>query len=210
MRRNSRLANGFCVLGAVLVLVSASPLRAELLSNGTFDANIDGWIDPTAYQDTALAWSYYDPHEDPASGSLMVTTNLPEAWLDGPWQCVLTARGPHSMNATMLRDYPLQHIEPYVSMTLDFFASEDCTGAPLAGSVDDVAINGDVWEPLAAQTEAPADTHSARVRFWVGGTYDTWADTVFFDDVSLVPEPGAAALAFAALVALQVVATRGR
>ncbi len=205
-RRPSRMI----LLGAALALVSTAPLRAELLSNGSFDTNIDGWSDPTALPGTVLAWSYYDPHEDPASGSLMVTTNLPEAGLDGPWQCVLTTPGPHSMSATMLRDYPLQYIEPYVKMTLDFFASENCAGAPLGGSVDDVAISGDAWEPLANQSVAPEGTQSAMVRFWVGGTYDTYADPVFFDDVSLLPEPGAAILGLAALVALKVVATRGR
>jgi hypothetical protein len=48
------------------------------------------------------------------------------------------------------------------------------------------------------------------VRFLVGGTYDTYADTVFFDDASLtlVPEPAGAAPGVVAIAALAVSAMR--
>lgn len=210
MRGCCRTLGVHVLAAAALALVSASSTGAELLVNGTFDTNIDGWSDPGAYPDTVIAWTFFDPHDDPASGALSVTTNLSDAGLDGPWQCAVTAPGPHAASAMAYRHYPPQHIEPFVEMSLDFFASDDCSGAPLEGGLYDVTISGDYWEPLAVQTAAPAATRSAMVRFLVGGTYDTYADQVSFDDASLLPEPGSAALAVAALVALRLVGRGAR
>jgi len=188
------------LLGAALA--ATSDARAEAIVNGTFDVNVDGWIDPGALPGTEFGWTGFDPHDDPLSGSMYVWTNLPEAGLDGPWQCVPAVPGPHTLTAAAYVTIPAEHIDPFVEMALDTFATPDCTGGETASAYD-VALNYyQVWETLSAQIDAPPGTQSARVRFLVGGTYDTWTDVVNIDDVSLVPEPAASALSGLALVTL--------
>jgi hypothetical protein len=198
------------LLGAATVISGVA--AAEAIVNGTFDTNTSSWIDPGALAGTTFGWSPYDSDGDPHSGSMYVWTNLSDAGLDGPWQCAPVSRGAWALTADTLVTIPAQHIDPFVEMALDFFASSDCTGVASA-SANDVALNYfQVWETLGLQLDAPPGTRSARVRFFVGGTYDTWMDAASFDDVSLllVPEPAAGALGGAALAVVALGARRRR
>jgi len=196
------------VLVAAIAMVSVRGAGAELITNGTFDQNIDGWSDPTADLQTTIQWFAWDVHSSPTSGSLLVTTNLAEAGLDGPWQCVATTPGLHTASAATEVNVSTLKVDPYVQMTLDFFATSDCSGGALEGGGSATALIAVGWETLTAPAVAPAGTQSARVQFLVGGTYDTKADSAFFDDVSLVPEPGDALLRLATLIALGALVAR--
>jgi len=190
------------VLVAAIAMASARGAGAELITNGTFDQDIDGWSDPIADPNTTIQWFAWDVHSSPSSGSLLVTTNMAEAGLDGPWQCVATTPGSHTASAAAEVNTSILKVDPFVEMTLDFFATPDCSGGALEGGGYAVALITVGWETLTAPAVAPADTQSARLRFLVGGTYDGKADSAFFDDVSLVPEPGDSALCLSMLVAL--------
>jgi len=190
------------VLVAAIAMASARGAGAELITNGTFDQDIDGWSDPIADPNTTIQWFAWDVHSSPSSGSLLVTTNMAEAGLDGPWQCVATTPGSHTASAAAEVNTSIMKVDPFVEMTLDFFATPDCSGGALEGGGYAVALITVGWETLTAPAVAPADTQSARLRFLVGGTYDGKADSAFFDDVSLVPEPGDSALCLSMLVAL--------
>jgi len=190
------------VLVAAIAMASARGAGAELITNGTFDQDIDGWSDPIADPNTTIQWFAWDVHSSPSSGSLLVTTNMAEAGLDGPWQCVATTPGSHTASAAAEVNTSILKVDPFVEMALDFFATPDCSGGALEGGGYAVALITVGWETLTAPAVALADTQSARLRFLVGGTYDGKADSAFFDDVSLVPEPGDSALCLSMLVAL--------
>lgn len=135
---------------------------AEAIVNGTFDTNTSGWINPGALVGTTFGWSPYDSEGDPQSGSMYVWTNLSEAGLDGPWQCASASPGTWALAADTFVTIPSQHIDPFVEMELDFFASPDCTGVASA-SANDVALNYfQIWETLSVQLEAPLGTRSIR------------------------------------------------
>jgi hypothetical protein len=197
------------VLVAAIALASAPGAGAELITNGSFDQNIDGWSDPIADPNTTIQWYAWDVHSSPTSGSLFVMTNMADAYSDGPWQCVATTPGPHTASAAAEVNTSTLKIDPRVEMRLDFFATPDCSGGALPGGDGAVALVSISWETLTtAPLVAPADTQSARLRFLVGGTYDGKADSAFFDDVSLVPEPGDSALCLSMLVALGALVRR--
>jgi hypothetical protein len=188
---------------AAIALASAPGAGAELITNGTFDQNIDGWSDPIADPNTTIQWYAWDVLSSPTSGSLFVMTNMADAYSDGPWQCVATTPGPHTASAATEVNTSAGKIDPRVEMRLDFFATPDCSGGALPGGDGAVALVSVAWETLTtAPLLAPADTQSARLRFLVGGTYDGKPDSAFFDDVSLVPEPADAIMRLSALVAL--------
>jgi hypothetical protein len=194
-----------CVLAFCAAVLLAGAVGAEVLVNGTFDTNVDGWVNPGAVAGSSFGWSSSDPHDDPLSGSMYVWTNVPDFGIDGPWQCAPATPGSYSLTSALLMTFPPpQYIEPFVEMTLDFFATPDCTGGATASGAYVSLRYYQVWETLSVPLDAPAGTQSARVRFLVGGTSDTWTDVANFDDVSLlrVPEPEAGALGCVALAAL--------
>ena len=193
-----------CVLALCAAVFAASTAAGQIV-NGTFDTNVDGWVDPGAVPGTSFGWSSIDPHDDPLSGSMYVWTNVPDFGIDGPWQCAPATPGSYSLTAAHLMTFPPpQYIEPFVEMTLDFFATEDCTGGATASGAYVSLRYFEVWETMSIALDAPAGTQSARVRFLVGGTFDVWVDKANFDDVSLllVPEPAAGTLGAVAIAAL--------
>lgn len=210
--RHRNAATGFLALWASIVAAGVAQAAPDAIVNGSFDTNASGWVDPGALPGTVFGWSAFDSQQAPGSGSMYVWTNLSEAGLDGPWQCAPAAPGTWALTADTYVVFPAQpqYLEPYVAMSLDFFASEDCTGVESASQWAVSLRYFQVWELLSIRLDAPAGTRSARVRFWVGGTYDTWTDSASFDDVSLqlVPEPASGALGAAALVVLALARRR--
>jgi hypothetical protein len=190
-------------------MASARDAGAELITNGSFDQNIDGWSDPVADPNTTIQWYAWDVYSSPTSGSLFIITNMADAYSDGPWQCVATTPGTHTASAAVDVNVISTQIDPRVEIKLDFFATPDCSGGALPGGDGAVALVSIAWETITtAPLVAPAGTKSAQVRLLVGGTYDGKSDSAFFDDVSLLPEPGDAMLRLSTLVALGALVRR--
>jgi len=138
----------------------------------TFDQDIDGWSDPIADRTRRSSGSPWDVHSSPSSGSLLVTTNMAEAGLDGPWQCVATTPGSHTASAAAEVNTSILKVDPFVENGVDFFATPIARRRASKAAVYAVALITVGWETLTAPAVAPADTQSARLRFLVGGTYD--------------------------------------
>jgi len=200
---------------AVAALALATPAQAqgELVVDGGFD-------DPTAaawefqiFDTSTIAWTSQDAAGNPSSGSLLFQKKVGE----NPnslraAQCIeVVPGGEYSVSGTLL--WPAASSATWGSpyFVVAWQLGPHCTGAAGEPNTSFVTIGSpprDVWTGIGPElVTAPAGVHSGRVL--VGVTVDVSPGSldIFearWDDVSVVPEPGAAAstAAIAALVAL--------
>lgn len=189
----SSLARWLVFCGVVAFASSAS--AQNLLLNPDFDIGIGDWsigsqefitIDPSAS----------DVDGSPASGSLEMNTAV-TGWAA---QCVAVIGGEDHRFAGAIA--PLSGAPSTIDFSLELlsYTSADCSGAPIAASDELIAPTQlDVWHLLETTVVLPASANSAEFRLratWTSGQAMARFDALF------LPEPGQAAQAVAAALAL--------
>jgi hypothetical protein len=174
----------------------------ELVVNGDFDTNIDGWS-LGSFEFIEIEWSASDVDGDPGSGSLEMLA----AASGFAVQCVPVEEGASYRLAGAIAPLAPEG-ESLVEFSLGlFFRGEAaCAGPPLGGDALVAPGETGVWHRLADVFEAPTGAQSAEVR--LRATWFAGQQRARFDAIS-VPEPGAGAAGAAALLALAG-ARRGR
>ena len=173
-----------CALGSI----AAAGYGQNLVVNGTFDSNVNGWSSRSA--EVTIAWNSADADGSPSSGSLLASNNAMGALDSGFVQCVdgLTAGAAYSFGAKLL--IPSGGPAGQSFLQIDWVSGAACTGTLISGDVLGTTTQG-VWVPVAFSDTAPAGTHSALVYGEVrkdstaAGSYRT-----YYDDVSLAPAAG--------------------
>jgi hypothetical protein len=185
----------------LLVLGAAAPATAqELIANGTFDTDLDGWENVSP----AKIWSDLDAADDPGSGSVEITHLA--ATQTGVFvnQCVPITGGE-------IYTYRASHFTApgeasgRADVSLVYYSSATCEGSDaLTFDVTGGTTVG-AWTELLGSLEAPANAVAATLNlsvFKTSGGVQTPV-VVNYDDASLVlPEPASTSLGAAALAAL--------
>jgi len=189
------------VLGALALgsLLGLEARAQNLLTNSTFDANVNGWS-PLTF----LSWNGNDADGSPSSGSAQVRNNgtPPVAIKSG--QCVAITAGQTYQYAA---DYFIpsgQSDSGEADLILSFYSSSNCViGYIIGDQVGGVLI--DTWDHLAGTFDAPIGASYAKVELasnklvgTTGTNYYVLMDNIFLPEASAGLQQG---LAVAALLA---------
>lgn len=198
------------------VLLLATPARAqgdvELVTDGGFDDEAHAAWEFQIYDTSTIAWTSQDADAG-VPGSLLFQKKVGESPNSlRAAQCIdVVPGGEYALSGTLY--WPTTSnaadSEPFLSITWQL--GPHCTGAAGVPDSSEATIGSpprDVWTGIGPElVTAPAGVHSGRL--YVGAVADVslGSPDIFearWDDVSLVPEPGAAsgAAAIAALLAL--------
>lgn len=197
-------------IGTAVSLCLAEAAGAQnLVVNGDFATDPSGW-DPAAHAPAiSIAWSPLDPADPTPSGSLEVTTIISTAGSGGPTQCVdlLVANPQLAMDVLV----PSQPAFNYVlaSPFVRWFDATGCSGdyslteSPIGEVPDDSS-----WTHLEGSLSPPGSAQSVLIDLGVRKPGGSSAPAVAYFDNVYLPEPGAPALAVAAVAVLAALETR--
>lgn len=203
MRIRARLA---LVVAGVILAVLWGPTalgQVELISNGTFDANIEGWSASTSGQ---AEWTGAEGHAAPGALKAINVWSRSSTYSAGAVQCV-------NLGETPMEEYivsawvnvPAEGNNPtaegYVRVSL--YGGTDCTDSWDVDRNTDPVSSGAGWQRINkvidVTTKDGVPAKSVRVRLYVKKSGEA-AAYAYFDDVSLTL-PGPTAVRLSSLTA---------
>jgi hypothetical protein len=201
-----------CLL-AVLLVMAAPANAAELVIDGGFDDPAHpAWDFEQFDLSSTIAWSATDAAGASASGSLSLRKTLGEFPNSlRAAQCIDFVPGAeYEIGGTLFWPSASTEGSPFIAIT--FQTGAGCVDASPGGANATIGFPPrDVWHALAPTViQVPPDARSGRLYVGVSGVIVETSPDFFeasWDDVSIVPEPGAAG-AGAALTALGLRARR--
>jgi hypothetical protein len=165
------------------LLIAASGQAQNLVTNGTFDSNVNGW---TSFSpNVGIAWRAIDADGSPTSGSLLATNNSPTALDSGFAQCVngLTGGTLYSLGVKML--IPSNNPRGRSSLQFQWHNQSNCGGSLLSVDVLETTVL-DSWAAVSGDVSSPAGAVSVAV---VGEVFKNASNTTlyktWFDDITL-------------------------
>jgi len=179
------------IASAVLIGLVGVGSAQNLLTNPSYNGNLNGWNAYAATYDGAL-----DATGVPGSGSAHDTYDNPNAGSVGSiLQCVLITSGNQYIFGGKVL-VPSQELnQTYSGISLSWFSNTDCNGAGFISNAGSVSAGSDVvgsWRSLGPKSgTAPAGAKSAAVYGYFGGPSDV-SHSVNFDDMFLEAAPNAA------------------
>lgn len=200
-----QLMRGSLAVGAMLL--GTPPASAQnLLANGDFATDLAGWENGAAF--IASEWSSADAQGELDSGSALVTNTSPSGGGGGNGirRCVAIEPGAtYSLSGCVFIPFG-QASTGHGTLQPQFFSELGCTGSVVGVGGTDFVTAVNTWDCREnPAVMAPFEARSARIIAFVSKTQAGGSLSMRFDDVALVPEPGAAEVA-----ALAVLAACGR
>ena len=197
MNRTEQTGDAMKILAATLLMILAAgpgmDLSAqELVTNGTFDVNVDHWIvGNVVYGD--IAHHTLDADGDPLSGSAAITNSFPDT--DGylaTTQCIpaLPTDRDYVFGATMrIGDGTVT--TGHASVQIWFWEDTNCTtvvGGTAATAAVTTSATG--WNQVRTTATAPASAVAARLTLWntkddAGGVLSIHYDNVTLQTVAI-------------------------
>jgi len=199
-----------CALLATLALALPTlPAAAQnLIPNGRFDTNLDGWtnVEPSKF------WTSDDADNNPNSGSATIVNNLDVG--GGPFieVCVPIQPGAHYLYGGDVKIVSSLLDSGRGRLELAFWPQLGCTGGGALGGILITTQQGS-WIPLLGGADAPGNALSASLMIEVDKLLVVSTNNLGarFDNVLLVvPEPKATETALAALAPLGALVLRRR
>jgi len=188
--RTAKLA----IPGLVCAVVVSAPSSAQnLLNNGSFDTNVDGWTIPASTVTTTFRGDLGSTLTGGSGpGCMEVSHDSNTGGTNGPFQQVAVTAGTTYTLSVGFRVPSADN--PAVSVWVDL-AWVDEFGITISwyDSLYDSISTRDAWFGMSGSTTAPAGAVGARVFLRVGAPSDdleTRASVALFDDVSLVQVTG--------------------
>jgi hypothetical protein len=179
------------VMMAMLLLLCSVSVRAELLTNGNFEDGDTGQLGVVAIPGWN-SWGDAGWHNDDA-GRVIDTKGM-KFWWDsaGMWQDFAATAGTtydysvqvmDSSGDTSANNWDLQ-------IEAEFYNATDTQIASAAlGYFDSTIQPDDTWVEIGDSIVAPAGTTYGRVVIRMWDWNDTIGGALYFDNVSVVPEP---------------------
>ena len=146
------------IIPLVAMLLPASAAGPNMLTNGSFNANISGW---TASGSPEATISYGVGHV------IMVknTEDLNASTQASALQCVASIIAGHDYDFSAKAAVPSgQKRRGYAQARAFFFASNNCSGPTLSSPATGVVFDLGVWKTLDDTFTAPAGAHSVRIQ----------------------------------------------
>lgn len=192
------------VLATTLVSVSGIARAQNLVVNGDFDTNLAGWYYPASFVEDS--WSAFDAGGSPSSGSVrQENANTDGIKTSGIGQCVPVVAGESYRVGVSIYVPSGQAATGLAGILFQWMASADCSGAAIGGGLgtDGEWVGFDAWQDWMSDfVEAPPGAQAMEVDLTCRKSSASGTFVAYWDDVSVAPEPGAAALAGAGLGAL--------
>ncbi len=203
-----------CILFSVLAVLSVAftpslvAAQQNLVENGEFDINVDGW--PNA-GNAVVDWSSFDVDDAGDSGSLLTEFTFTNGAVLAVGQCLEfapVAGAPYVLSGSVFMPTG-QNPGHRVYLELRWRVDSECVGdiVQTLRTVD--ATPSDAWETLEVEGIAPAGAGSTRVNLF----YFFEANeplTAYVDHVVVVPEPADSLLYASAFATLAMVAASTR
>lgn len=190
---------------AMLALVASEAAAQNLVVNGDFDTDLDGWTNVGAPQSI---WDEFDEFEDPNSGSLRIVNSSSAGTTTVVRQCALAEADREFQVGFTHVTFP-DGAEGAARMRLIWYANSTCEGATSGIEILDSSIAGP-WTRVEEIVTSPPATQSVLIELGARKTAGSASNDyrVYFDEI-YVPEPGASA-SIAAIFALAHMAQRRR
>jgi len=173
-------------LSSLAFLVSSSA-SANLLVNATFESDLSGWSEGGSPR-----WSSLDAAGSVLSGSVEVGT------AGAVGQCIPVSTPELQVEASVLVPEGQSQLVGTPGVKLLYYTAADCTLVPVipGRSVVLAPLSTTGWEEIGDSITVPNGAVSAYVSLTFFYLLDGEAApfVAYFDDVSVVPEPGVAAL----------------
>lgn len=203
MRRH-RLVSSLLVLSLVAVAAGSSDADTDLVANGSFDVNEDGW---TADPPATVEWSPLDANASAQSGSALVR-NLSAGGAYGISRCIeIRPGGTYDFSARTFAPAGQAGFS-VVQLRLWVLPEPGCSGDSLAFYQHEV-YSGEWTVSEEPGIVAAQDARSLLMKFLLFKS--TPSEVIaHFDEVHLVPEPSSAPLALAALLGVTLLASAAR
>jgi hypothetical protein len=160
MIRRLSSALGLCLL---LTLPAAGQ---NLIPNGAFDANVNGW---TSFDANVLAtWSALDADASATSGSLLLTNQAPNGLNSGAAHCVPGVVPGKRLDAAAKIRIPSGGAQGQTFLIVFFLTGANCSGSVVGSSSIVGATAFDAWTPVQIpDITVPAGAGSAQVQLSV-------------------------------------------
>lgn len=161
------------------------PPNPNLVSNGTFDTNIDGWIWYDGRYPNGIGtavWTPLDANDDPASGSIALRDTGSTKALQR-LQCLSVGKSTnYRVSAKVLTTAPREKGDGTIAVFT--FSSPDCTGDFIDSDTRLLSpAQPNVWQSYAFTTRTGSRTQSVILIIASGavqGSFETLFDDVFF------------------------------
>jgi hypothetical protein len=164
-----------------MVATTAAGSAADLVENGRFDSDIDGW---TAVAGSEIEWSPVDELGSPLSGSLKVKVLDHDLTANRAAQCVPVAAGTTYAFGTDARILAGQDlVSPSVSVHVNWSTGVACNPTQLGLTGDAVIELQGVWGNAQGWATAPPGALSAVLLLRVLAEVDPGSIEVEFDNV---------------------------
>jgi len=177
----------FLALVSCLALgLAASPASAQnLLANGAFESDLNGWAVINDGSNVATQWDSRDAGGSPSSGSVSVTNLTPDSGVlfDGVFQCLeIVPGGRYRLRGDVLLPSG-QSADGWGEISAFYHRDEDCRGFISATSLTTQERGS--WQQLLMDETVPSDARSVRISLGVnkqvaGDSLQALFDRVFF------------------------------
>ena len=190
MHRKIRLSiiAAAAIVPAAFMAFGALAAGGNMVTNGTFDSNVNGWAPFAGFPTSTISWS--------AGAALVTNTSaLDTGTLGAATQCVDTIMPQQTYIFSGSAYVPGgQQRDGDADTRVFFYSGPGCSGAvlgsPFGANVGNVASQLDKWVPFSSAIDSPAGANSARVMIMagkdkaIGLQKKTDPFTVEFDDIS--------------------------
>ena len=197
------------LLAILALALPTLPAAAQnLIPNGRFDTNLDGW---TNIESTKF-WTSDDADNNPNSGSAMIVNNFDVGSGGFIRVCVPIQPSVHYLYGGDIKIVSSVADSGTGSIQLGFWPQLGCTGGGVFGGNLNTIQQGS-WIPLFGSADAPGNALSASLEIYIDKLLVVSTNNLVarFDNVLLVvPEPMATEAALAALAPLGALVLRRR
>lgn len=153
---------------AIALVLCAVPAEAaeNLLTNPSFESNVDGWVVEPEAGDRVAVWVGVDPDDRIDVGSLRLVDRRDDEVFVWAFQCISANGGARYRFGVAVNNVPVPDQQPESTHALRFFSSADCGAGTTLQTFDTPIVRSiGVWEQGEhGPVTAPPGTRSAALR----------------------------------------------
>lgn len=187
-RTLQRITSSILIFLLLLIVASSNgkaSATTELVTNGRFDTDVNGW---SSQSNSSITWLGSDGHIAPGAANVVVQARA-EPTYTGARQCTNISTLSDLYRLSGWVKLPTQDdINASAAIRISYWNCADCVCARLGDNTTNSVPIGSDWTYVTFSSQPPSGTQSIRVELKIERFSDSHNAFAYFDDISLISE----------------------